>query len=85
MFTRHATVQIAKFRSLGLRRVVSWPEATHANDNWRDYRPAAGQRLSARPKLACHWVLTDANRIECRWIVAPDGDSYQCQIIQTAA
>jgi hypothetical protein len=65
--------------------VPHWPEATHANDNRRGRR-AAGLRRSPRPKLVCHWVLTGTNRIECRWIVEePDGDSYQDQIIQTAA
>jgi hypothetical protein len=87
MFKRLAKFQDARLRGPGLRQVAShWPEATHANDNLQSYRRAAGLRRSPPPKLVCHWVLTGTNRIECRWIVEePDGDSYQNQIIQTAA
>jgi hypothetical protein len=43
------------------------PEAEHANDNPRHIRRPAGQHRPLPPKLACHWVLTDRNRLECRW------------------
>ncbi len=87
MFTRHAKFQGAKLKGLGLRQVMPhWPEAAHANDNLRGRRSPTGQRRSPPPKLACHWVLTGANRIECRWNVGePDGRSLPGKIIHTAA
>jgi len=42
-------------------------EPKHANDNLRVVRRPAGQRRSPPPRLACHWILVDEGRLECRW------------------
>lgn len=82
MFTRHAKFagfHRPKFGSVGLRQVgPHWPEAAHANDNLQGFRRPAGQRRSPPLKLACRWVLTGANRLECRWHVEDlDGASVE--------
>jgi hypothetical protein len=57
MFNRHAMFRNWRFRSCEL--------AGHAFS-----RPArSGLRRKPAPKLTCHWILTDKNRLECRWRV----------------
>ena len=90
MFKRHATFRrpefgIAKFRlpvpwralSLGpkaARAKAAPAKAAHANDNLWGPRRLAGKDRPLPPRLACHWVQTDGNRLECRWqIENPDG------------
>ena len=49
-------------------------KAAHANDNLWGPRRLAGQDRPLQPRLACHWVRTGGNRLECRWrIENPDG------------
>ena len=90
MFTGHAKfpgVQDLKFKRAEPRQVAPhWPAATHANDSLRGRRRAAGRRRSPSLILACYWVLTEANRIECRWNVEePDSRSLPDTMIHTAA
>jgi hypothetical protein len=61
---------LAKFRRLGLRRMVPhWLEAAHSNDNPRGRRRPTGQCRSPQPGLACHWIFVDDGRLECHWAV----------------
>ena len=71
-----------ELKGLGLKGSQPWrvvphgSEAVHANDKLRDIHRPAGQHRPLPPKLACHWVLTDRNRLECRWRVEnPDGNN----------
>src|ERR1700720_3085645 len=77
MFTR-----LAKFRLVQPWRIAPGPREAmfskdmfsrdiHSNDNLPGFRrpAAAGKRRSPTPALACHWVLTEANQLECRWSV----------------
>jgi hypothetical protein len=90
MFTTLAKSGLASFRLVQPRRIAPGPHQAafsnhpHLNDNLPGFRRplAAGPRRSPIPTLACHWVLTGANRLECRWNVedrdgmsveAPDG------------
>jgi hypothetical protein len=58
------------------RMVPRGSESVHANDSLRDIHRPASQHRPLPPKLACHWVLTDRNRLECRWrIEDPDGNN----------
>jgi hypothetical protein len=74
MFTRHAKFQGPEFSNVGLRNAMPcWLAAAHANDNSRGCRRRTGQRRSPPLILACRWVLTGENRLECRWkIESPD-------------
>jgi len=59
--------RLAKFRRLELRHLVPhWLEAAHSNDNPRGRRRPTGQRRSPQPVLACHWIVVDESRLECR-------------------
>src|ERR1700732_5213010 len=77
MFTTLAKSRLANFRLVQLRRIAPSPHQAacsnqpHLNDNLPGFRrPAAtGKRRPPTPALACHWVLTGANRLECRWNV----------------
>ena len=72
MFKRHASLRIAGLRRLGPRPgMPRGTVAAHANDNLPGLRRPAGQRRSPPPGLACHWVPTDGNRLECRWQIDP--------------
>lgn len=74
MFKRHAAFRIA-----GLKRPARWHAmlrgtvAAHANDNLRGLRRPSDRHRSAPPKLVCHWVVGDGNRLECRWQVEGHG------------
>jgi hypothetical protein len=60
-------IGLAKFRGLGLRRMVPhWLKAAHSNDNPRGRRRPTGQCRCPQPALACHWIFVDG-RLECRW------------------
>ena len=64
--------RLAKFRRVGLRHLVpQLGDVVHSNDNLPGFRrpAAAGKRRAPTPALACHWVLTEANQLECRWSV----------------
>jgi hypothetical protein len=77
MFTTLAKSGLSRLRLIQLRRIA--PESHQAvfshqqflNDNLPGFRrpAAAGKRRAPTPALACHWVLTDANQLECRWNV----------------
>jgi hypothetical protein len=72
MFKKHASLRIAGLRRLGPRPgMPRGTVAAHANDNLPGLRRPAGQRRSPPPGLACHWVLADGNRLECRWQIDP--------------
>jgi hypothetical protein len=81
MFKTHATFRrpefgITKFRSPARWRALSLgahAKAAHANDNLSGPRRLAGEDRPLPPRLTCHWVRTDGNRLECRWrIEKPD-------------
>lgn len=74
MFTRHARFRSPEFGLVGLRHAMPrWLAAAPTNDDSQDRRRRAGQRRSPPPILACRWVLTGENRLECRWqIERPD-------------
>jgi hypothetical protein len=62
--------KLAKFRLAKPRRTAPhWLEAAHSNDNTPGRRHPAGLHRSRQPMLACHWVLIDGSRLECRWKV----------------
>jgi hypothetical protein len=96
MFTTLAKSRLANFRLVKLRRIAPWPHHAacsnrpHLNDNLPGFRrPAAtGKRRPPTPALACHWVLTGANRLECRWNVrdpALCSDPLQKLIVERSA
>ena len=59
---------LAKFRRLELRHSVPhWLEAAHSNDNPRGRCRPTGRRRPLQPVLACHWIIVDGSRLECRW------------------
>ena len=77
MFTTLAKSGLARLRLIQLRRIAPgshqavFSHHQHLNDNLPGFRrpAAAGKRRSPTPALACHWVLTEANQLECRWSV----------------
>ena len=77
MFTTLAKSGLANFRLVQLRRIAPGPHQAafsdhpHLNDNLPGFRrpAAAGKRRAPAPALACYWVLTGANQLECRWNV----------------
>jgi hypothetical protein len=85
MLKRHATFRTPEFGIPKFRSPAPWrasrlgpkaapAKAAHANDNLWGPRRLAGQDRPLPPRLACHWVRTDGNRLECRWrIEDPDG------------
>jgi hypothetical protein len=71
MFKKHATFRIAGLRPLRPGQVMPHrTELAHANDN---VRRLAARARRFRPKLACRWVFTDGDRLECCWEVESDG------------
>ena len=95
MFTRHAKFRSPEFSRIGLGHAMPhWLAAAHADDSSRDHRRRTGQRRSPQPRLACRWVLTGENRLECRWqierpddvcVEEPDGRSRHTRNIRIAA
>ena len=89
MFKRLAISGLASFGLVQLRRIApgprqaAFPHHPYLDDNLPGFRhpAAAGKRRSPTPALACHWVLTGANQLECRWNVEePDGRSLSGKI-----
>jgi hypothetical protein len=69
---------LAKFRRLGLRRMVPHGlEAAHSNDNPRGRRRPAGQCRCPQPMLACHWIFVGEGRLECHWAVESFGETSE--------
>jgi hypothetical protein len=77
MFTTLAKSGLSRLRLIQLRRIAPGPHQAafshqqFLNDNLPGFRrpAAAGKRRAPTPALACDWVLTGANRLECRWNV----------------
>ena len=77
MFKKLAISGLASFRLVQPRRIApgrrqaAFPNHAYVNDNLPGFRrpAAAGRSRSPTPALACHWILTGANRLECRWNV----------------
>ena len=77
MFTTLAKSGLARLGLIQPRRIAPGPlqavfsHHRHLNDNLPGFRrpAAAGKRRAPTPALACHWVLTEANQLECRWSV----------------
>ena len=65
--------RLAKIRHFEPRHLVPYRLLpVHSNDNQPNRRRRAARRWSAKPALACRWLLLDAARLECRW----DFDSF---------
>src|ERR1700674_700827 len=77
MFTTLTKCGLSRLRPTQPRRLAPgrlqavFSHHQHLNDNLPGFRRpvAAGKRRTPTPALACHWVLTEANQLECRWNV----------------